>query len=257
MIFESFRDYSNSEDAASIDWRASSRAGKLLVREYLEERNLEVFFLVDSSYSMVFGSEKKLKHEFAAELISSMAFAILQKGDSVGLGMFCENVRAFVPPSHGMVQYRKLLRQLTDPKNYDGPCDFGEATRLCMQRLKPNTIIFLITDFLQIEDGWEQPLKVASRKFELIPLLIRDPRDSELPQGVGQIMVENAYTGEQMLVDASSIREQYSRVSKELLDSKVQVLKRVCASLPGVINTNDNPAQSIIRYLERRKLRRR
>lgn len=255
MIFESFRDYTNNEDASLIDWRASSRAGKLVVREYLEERNLEVFFLVDCSYSMIFGSQKKLKHEYAAELISSMAFAILQKGDSVGLGMFCDGLRSYLPPSYGMIQYRKILRELVNPENYDGPGDLGTAMGVCMQRLKPNTILILITDFLQIDEGWEKPLKVASRKFEIIPLIIRDPRDEEMPEGVGQITVENPYTGEQVLIDAGSIREKYSQMSKELLEQKVKSLKKICAAPPGIMNTKEDFARPIISYLERRKFR--
>ena len=255
IVFESFREYTSADDSSMIDWRASARVGKQLVREYAEERNLDVFFLVDSSYSMVFGSQKKLKHEYTAEMVSSMAYSILQKGDSVGVALFSDGLRDFLPPTYGLKQHRKILRILTDPSNYDGPCDLASALKACMHRLKKSTVLVLVTDFLQFSDGWQLPLKVASQKFDIIPLVIQDPRDLELPDDDSQIVVENPHTGEQMLLSVRKVKEEYAKISQNLLYEKLNLIKRINVSQSGIIKTDKAFSPQIVKYLERRKRR--
>ncbi|MFA6214279.1 MAG: DUF58 domain-containing protein [Candidatus Micrarchaeia archaeon] len=255
VIFESYREYSNSDDASEIDWKATMRCGKTMVKEYVEERNLEVFFLIDASYTMVFGSQKKLKHEYAAEMAASMAFAILDRGDAVGLGMFSDRLHGFLAPERGHVQYRRILRELSQPANYDGPCDFEAAVRTCIHRLKPQTLLVLITDGVNMDGDWRVPLKVANRKFEVVILLVRDPRDDELPQGTGQVAVENPSTGEQMLLDTDSIRERYAQASRGILEQNMALFRDSGIVDVPVMHTNEDFPKHVVSFFERRKRR--
>jgi uncharacterized protein (DUF58 family) len=253
VIFESFREYSPSDDASLIDWKASARAGKQLVREFVDERNLDVFFLMDASHTMVFGSQKKLKHEYAAEMVASMALAIIEKGDSVGVGLFSDKVRGFLSPDRGLAQYRRILHELTNPAHYDGSCNFEEAVRTCLLRLRPKAILIIITDGVRLAGDWEELLRVANKKFEVLVFLVRDPRDDDFPPGCGQVVVEDPYSGEQFTIDTDSLRADYAKASKEILESNLQTMRRGRVVDVPIIKTDGPFAQHVISFFERRK----
>ncbi len=255
IIFESYRQYTDSDDASEIDWKATVRSGKPMVKEYIQERNLDVFFLIDASYTMVFGSQKRLKHEYAAEMVASMAFAILERGDSVGVGLFTDKLNGFLMPERGIVQYRRILKQLTKPENYDGPCRFEVAVKECLQRLRPQTLLILISDGVQLDGNWLVPLKVANKKFEIVIMLVRDPRDDELPSGVGQVMVQNPYNEKQFLVDTGNVASDYERYSKEVLQNNLKMFMHSGIADVPVIRTDTEFAKHVIKFFERRKRR--
>jgi uncharacterized protein (DUF58 family) len=254
VVFESYREYGATDDAMMIDWKTSLRAGKPMVKEFAEERNLDVFFLVDGSHTMVFGSQKKLKFEYAAELVASMAFSILERGDSVGLGIFNEDMRGFLMPERGITQYRRMLRVLADPENYDGGCNFEEAVRACVHRLRPETLLILVTDAVHLEGDWELLLKIANRKFEVLIILLRDPRDDELPDS-GHVVVENPSTGQQLLIDTGAIQKDYARAAKEILEHNLATMRRGRVADIPIIMTNEDFPKHIISFFERRKRR--
>jgi len=253
VIFESYREYSTADDAMLIDWKATIRCGKPMIKEYVEERNLDVFFLIDASYTMVFGSQKRLKNEYAAEMVASMTFAILDRGDSVGVGLFSDTVRGFLMPERGISQYRRVLKELTNPDHYDRQCDFATAVSMCMHRLRPNTLLVVISDGVNWQGDWVMPLKLANRKFDVIAMLVRDPRDDELPGGVGQVTVENPETGKQMTLDIDKIRGSYELVAAELKERNLHELRRAGIADVPIIRTDQDFAKLIIEFFERRK----
>jgi uncharacterized protein (DUF58 family) len=253
VVFESFREYSASDDASLIDWKASVRAGKALIREFVDERNLDVFFLMDASHTMVFGSQEKLKHEYAAEMVASMALAVLQKGDSIGLGLFSDSVKGFLPPDRGMAQYRRMLRELTNPSHYDGECNFEEAVRFCLLRLRPRTIVVIVTDGVRLSGEWAPLLKIANRKFEVVIMLVRDPRDDELPQGVGQISVEDPFSGEQLLLDTDAIRADYAKAARSVLEENLAIMRQGRVVDVPIMRTDAPFAGPVVSFFERRK----
>lgn len=255
IVFESYREYTPSDDASLIDWRASSRGGKLVIKEFVEERNLDVFFLIDSSYTMVFGSHKKLKHEYAAELVASMAFAILEKGDAVGVGLFSDQMRGFLRPRNGMIQYRAILRELTNPAYYDGPCDFESAIKTCIHTLTPNTLFIIVTDLVNLEGKWESALRLAGTKFEAMCLAVRDPRDDELPDEGMNIMLENPSTGEQLHIDSKKARQEYAKAAKQILDGNLLMLRRARIPDVQILKTNEEFAGKMVSFFEMRKRR--
>ncbi len=215
LEFEGYREYSPTDDASLIDWKASVRSGgKLLVKEFVEERNLTVYFLVDASDSMVFGSITKLKHEYSAELVSSLAYAILQAGDSVGMAMYSDRVIASVPTQLGAKQFYAILRQIADARNYGGASNLEEGLKFCVNNLERGTLLIIVSDFVSPKGDWESFLKTAARKFEVIGVMVRDERDRLLPQGVGQIVLADPSTGRELLVDVDKVKDKYESLVK-------------------------------------------
>jgi uncharacterized protein (DUF58 family) len=214
LEFEGYRAYTNSDDAGLIDWKATVRSNQTLIKQFQEERNLNVNFLIDVSSSMVFGSTEKLKSEYAAEVVASLASFILRVGDNVGLFMFKDNVSHTLPCTGGRDQFYMILKTLVNTKHYGGPCDLSNAVNFMVNTAKEKSLLFIVSDFIGLKEGWKESLKLASGKFDVIGVMIRDPRDRELPRNVGQVVISDPYSGRTMLIDPDEIGDEYERYAR-------------------------------------------
>jgi len=211
LEFEQFRKYNPSNDDASrIDWKASRRTNQLLVREFREERNVEIIFVVDVSSQMLTGSTKRLKAEYAAEVISTLSQSVLMAGDSVGMIMFADGVSKELTPQRGMAQYYAITNELTKVSNYGGYGDTDKALNLVFNKAEEGSMVFLISDFVNGLNS-EHLLKLSAKKFDLIVTMVRDPRDMSLPTGAGEVFLEDPHTGDSILVEPRKIRKVFAR----------------------------------------------
>ena len=216
LEFSNYRAYNlGYDDAQYIDWKASKRANELLIKEYVEERNMNVFFLIDVSSTMVYGSTKLLKMEYAAHLTASLFYVIIGAGDNAGFALYSDRVVAKQAPTRGKDAFYKLSSALLDINNYGGRADLGEAIKLSLAFLKQNDIMIIISDFIGLKPGWEQTLKIAAQKYELIAIMVRDPNDRTLPIGVGQVAIESPFSSKQLLIQPELVKTQYERYVKE------------------------------------------
>jgi len=216
--FEGYRSYISGDDANTIDWKATLRSQDLLVKVLTEERNVNIIFLVDVSSSMSFASIDKLKNEYAAELVASLSFAAIQAGDSVGLVMFSDKIVKFVPPAIGNRQYFMIIKALSDPKLYEGKFDFARVIIDLMNFFKKGAIVMIVSDFIGLGKDWEKYLSVASERFEMIGIMVRDPRDYEMSEDVGQIVISDPYSDKEVLIDTAKVKEAYEADVKKQIE---------------------------------------
>ena len=209
LEFQEYRNYNEGDDAHLIDWKASARSNNILVKEFTEERDLNVFFLVDVSGSMVFGSTKKLKMEYAAEIVGTLAHIVLESNDRVGYGFFSSSVVHKLLPSKGPQVFYKLSKALVDPRFYGGGCDLGSALDFALDFLSESAIGIIVSDFVGLSSGWESKLGMASKKFDIIAFMVRDPRDTDLGDEQLNIVLENPASDQQLLVDTQKIAHSY------------------------------------------------
>ncbi|MBW2984577.1 DUF58 domain-containing protein [Candidatus Woesearchaeota archaeon] len=211
LEFEEYRPYDiGHDDASHIDWRASLRAGETLVKVLVEERNINVFFLFDVSNSMLFSSIPKLKCEYAAELIASLSFAVLRAQDSIGIAMFSDDIVYTLPPNIGAKQYFLITKALTNPQFYGGGFDLEKALRHVIGYLKRDSLLFIISDFLGLHGNWKKFLEVAAGKYDVLGFMIRDPIDNELPRNIGQVVVSDPFSHQDLLLDPDMVRDSYT-----------------------------------------------
>ncbi|MFH1849602.1 MAG: DUF58 domain-containing protein [archaeon] len=227
LEFEKFREFNPGDDASSIDWKASLRSGRMLVRVYAEERNKDIVFFVDASSSMAYSSWGKMKNEYAVELVTSLSYSFRNSGDNTALAMFSDRLVDTVPPETGIMQHTRILRSLTRVKNYDGPCNFVRSVNLLMEWLKRPAVIFIVSDFIGFGEGWQHAIEAASVNFEIMGLVIRDPADDIMPLGVGQMVFSDPFTGEEILVDPAKIKRRYDRYNQEFRDEIRRVFRRI------------------------------
>lgn len=249
LEFEGFRPYSINDDASTIDWKATLRSQETLVKKYVEERNVNVFFLFDVSNSMLFASTDKLKAEYSAEIISSLCFAILQAGDYAGMAMFTDTIVKLVPLMMGSRQYYILTRQLSNPQLYGGSFDLSYALKFTNDYLRPNSLLIIVSDFLGISGDWEKHLTIASQKFEVLPIIIRDPHDLSLPSDVGQVVIVDPYSDQQMVIDPNSVKEEFEKRAAEQNRHLRDTFKRYHVPLLE-LSTTQSFVNPVMRYLK-------
>lgn len=216
LEFDSYRQFAPDDDASMIDRLASARAGTHMVRQFVEERNLNVFFLIDVSNTMILGSEPKLKCEYAAELISSLSYTILHAGDNIGFAMFNDDVIDYILPKKGISIHSQLLDRLTQAANYGGGYNLTKGVNFALEALEKGTLFIIVSDFIGLYKGWEEAIKLASSKFSVIGLMVRDPIDRSIPLGTGQIAISDPLTDEKMLIDPNLIKPYYEQEVKRM-----------------------------------------
>jgi uncharacterized protein (DUF58 family) len=216
--FEDYRVYSEGDDASRIDWRTSKRARKLLVREYKIDININAFFLIDVSESMLFSSTKRLKCEYAAEVACSLFYGVLQVGNSVGFGLFNDNMKMVNKPKQGKKQFYIFCKEIGNPKNYGGKKDMRKALQQTLSILDKKGLVIIISDFINEDEKWLNTLKVMAQKHEVIGIMIRDPRDYSLPKNTGQILIEDPFSKQLLYVDAAQYSKPYEQFNRNQIN---------------------------------------
>lgn len=254
LEFEDFREYTPEDDASAIDWKASKRSNKLVIKRYKEERDMNVFFAVDVSASMLFGSEKKLKYEYAAELVAAMSHFVLQSGDRVGLVMFSDTVVKYVEPGKGTNHFYMMLKGLLTPQYYGGGYSLSCAIDFLMRTIGERSMLFLISDFIGLEKGWERAAKISSGKFDSVAIMVRDPRDRSLPKETGQVVIEDPFSDREIMVDSNDHdRMEYERYVRAQEDRIRGSFKEGGWDFVE-ISTDEGFVMPIIKFLKRREL---
>jgi len=251
LEFAGYRAYTFGDDASKIDWGASLRAHETLVRELEEYHNFNVFFLVDVSNSMLFSSTGQLKAEYAAELTFSLCYAMMQSGDAIGLGLFTDKLVTKIPPNLGKGVYYKIMRELTNPKNYGGDFDFIKALQYVSSFLKERSVIIIISDFIGLKEGWNRYINILSGKFDIIGIMVRDPRDFSMPAGSGQFLVEDPYSNEKLYIDS----HQYTRIYAAEAKKKEEFVRKSFENAKlGFISLRTDEAfqEPVLKYFRKR-----
>jgi uncharacterized protein (DUF58 family) len=200
MEFDEVREYQHGDDVRTIDWNVFSRTGRPYVKRYVEERELTVMLLIDTSASGSFGSIDKMKSEIEAEISALLAFSAIKNNDRVGAILFTDRVEKFIPPRRGSKHVLRVIREVLFYKPQYRGTSIQTAIELLNLVIHKRAVVFLISDLL--DQGFEQSLKVANRKHDFIILQIIDPLEKGLPK-IGLLEIRDAETGEIACIDTS------------------------------------------------------
>ena len=199
--FEEVRQYQPGDDIRLIDWNVTARVGYPYIKKFREERELSVIFLVDMSSSGFFGTKERFKEETAAELCAVLAFSAIKNNDKVGMIIFTDRIEKFIPPKKGKGHVLRLIREILYFKPTGTGTDIGMALEYFNRVIKKKSVVFLISDFLS--EGYIKPLQIANNKHDMVAMKISDPRELKF-ENVGMIELEDAETGEIMVIDTGS-----------------------------------------------------
>ncbi|MCC8062161.1 MAG: DUF58 domain-containing protein [Rikenellaceae bacterium] len=221
MAFSEVRDYRIGDDIRDIDWNVTARNRKPYIKVYEEERELTMMLLVDVSASRMFGTQGQLKKNLITEIAAVLAFSAAQNNDKIGCIFFSDRIEKYVPPKKGRQHVLRIISDLVDFVPEGKGTDINGALRFFTNVMKKRCTAFLLTDFMDLSQdasdqtmavNFEEGLKIASSRHDVVGLRIYDVRETALPD-VGIIEVQDAETGRKVWVDSASAktRDSYAR----------------------------------------------
>ncbi|QEG42152.1 DUF58 domain-containing protein [Roseimaritima ulvae] len=252
--FEEVRPYQVGDDVRAIDWNVTARSDQPFVKLFREERELAVHLLVDLSRSQNLGTHKQTKRDLVAELGALLAMSAIKNNDKVGLTLFTDKIEKTVPARKGSRHVLRLIRELL----YCEP--IGTGTRLTQgieyfhRTAARRSVAFLISDFQ--DEGYEKTLKVAARKHDIIPVVVQDRREAEMPN-VGLVRLQDAETGQMVLLDTASrtARARYAELHRQQAAERDRLFSRLRLS-PIHLETGGDVVEPLRRYFHQRETRR-
>ncbi len=255
--FTDLREYQLQDDIRHIDWNVTARMDSPYVRQYVEDREITAWFLLDVSRSMGFGPTERPKERVLIDFVATLARLLTRNGNRVGAILYSSQIDQTIPPRSGRNQVLRLIRELLKESEtaIGATTDLNELLLAGLNMLKRRSLVFLISDFFS-EPGWERPLALLNRRHEVLAIRLWDPREVELPNA-GFIVVEDAETGEQLYVDTSNLtfRRRFQEAAERREATLQENLRRARVDLFAV-STEEELVGAIVRMAALRKRRR-
>ena len=232
--FSEVREYVPGDDVKRIDWSVSARHNSLFVKEFVEEKELNVHILLDLSASNNFGFLKS-KLDLSFEVAVSLMFLALRNNDKIGLGIFTDDLEKFIPSKKGKKQVIRILKQLIEYEPKSKKTNIMKSLSTLKNKLKIKSTIYIISDF--ISDSYEKPLKILKLHHKVILINISDIREKEIPK-IGYTYLEDAETGEQVLVNTSdkNFQKQYKEIINEKRKNNEKNMNKIGIDMINVSN---------------------
>ncbi len=250
MAFSEVREYVPGDEVRTIDWNVTARSGRPHIKVFDEERELTVMLMADVSGSGEFGTEAQLKRELITEACATIAFSAIQNNDKVGLILFTDQIELFIPPKKGRGHILRIVRELLEFRPLHKGTDVAGALKYMSNVIKKRSIAFLISDLMA--DGYEDALKIANRKHDLVVLRTTDPRELELP-AMGLVQFLDPETGDTQWVNTNNkrVRAHYRAEALKLAARAKDALRRAGVD-HAVISTREGYVRPLMTLFKRR-----
>ena len=282
--FDEVRPYVPGDDVRTIDWNVTARMGEPFVKRYVEERQLTLMLMADISASQDFGSASRSKREATAELCALLAFSAIHNDDKVGLTLFHGGIEQYIPARKGQKHALRVVREVLTHGTGQTPEEqkqahairrrwrwlpFGRrrawwrtgrqatnvagAMEFLMSVTSRKAVCFVVSDFF--DDNYLSAMRNASRKHDVIAVMVTDPRDFEVP-GVGLITLRDPETGRTMTCDTSSsaFRDEYRQLATQRVESLKYALRASDIDLIQ-IDASGSVVDPLVRFFRMRERR--
>lgn len=225
MAFSEVREYQPGDDVRTIDWKVTARFNHPYIKVFEEERELTLMLLIDVSASESYGSNYGLKKDLITEVSAVLAFSAIQNNDKIGVILFSDRIEKFIPPKKGRSHVLMIIRELLNFEPQHTGTSISTALGYFSNVIKKRCTAFVISDYM--DKGFEDKLKAARNKHDLIGLRIIDPAELELPD-VGIVRVKDSETGREKYIDTSSkkFRTEYARIRKSESDGLKDIFNK-------------------------------
>jgi uncharacterized protein (DUF58 family) len=274
--FADLREYQPEDDIRYIDWNVTARMDTPYVRQYVEDREIAGWFLLDLSPSVDFGSQESVKRTMLVDFVATLARLLTRHGNRVGAlfytggdgspsnghrqagnGHLHSRIERTIPARGGRNHVLRLVNDLLKqpPLPHAQFTDLAPLLEGGLHAIKRRSLIFIISDFI-CSPGWERPLNLLSRRHEVLAIRLWDPREAQLPD-IGPIILEDAETGEQMYVDTHDrrFRQRFEQAAQQREAQLHETFKRAGVDTLS-LSTQDDLVSAIVRFAMSRKQRR-
>jgi uncharacterized protein (DUF58 family) len=248
------REYQFNDDIRHIDWNVTARLNTPYIREYMEDREITGWFLVDLSPSADFGTSGTLKRNLTIDFVSLLARLLTRHGNSVGAIIYNGKTCRLIPARGGKIQVLRLIREMTVQQHFKKtpPTDLSKMLGMALKGIKRRSALFIVSDFISVP-GWEKLLGQLTRQHELVPVLIYDPAEYELPD-IGTVTMQDSETGEQMFLDTHDpkFRRRFREIARKKQRDLTETFRR-CRAEVLALATNKDMVNEILRFASIRK----
>jgi uncharacterized protein (DUF58 family) len=251
--FEEVREYQPGDDIRNIDWNVTARTGHPYVKNYIEERELTLFLIMDVSASFIDGPAGEAKREAAAALASLLAYSAVRNNDRVGLIQFSSEIEQYIPPAKGDAHVQFLMEKMLSCAPVKKDTDVAEALEFLERTTRKRCIVFLFSDFQT--PGYRDAVQFLSQHHDLITVSVCDTHENDLPD-VGLVTLKDNETGRIRTVDTrnAQVRKRFSGLAEE----RLQRLAREFEDLDVdhlEIHTHEDYVHDLVVFFEMRKQR--
>jgi uncharacterized protein (DUF58 family) len=277
--FADLREYQPEDDIRYIDWNVTARMDTPYVRQYVEDREVTAWFLLDLSPSMDFGAVESEKRAVLIDFVTTVARILTRHGNRVGAMFYTgkngaqkgkkngsddaehhhaeQRIERTIPARGGRNQVLLLVNDLLKQPHLPR-ARFTNLAPLIeggLYAIKRRSLVFLISDFIS-EAGWERPLSLLNQRHEVLAVRLWDPREVEMPD-VGPVVIEDAETGEQLYVDTSDkkFRARFDEAARQRAAALTEAFKHAGVDMLS-LSTEEDMVRAIVRFATMRKQRR-
>ena len=258
------REYQHHDDVRHIDWNVTARLQTPYVRQYLEDRDLTAWFLLDLSGSVDFGSADVTKLAVSTGFVATLARVITRHGNRIGAVLYGSKVDTVLPPRSSRTHVLDLLQRMRAPRPAPGSASrqgqpregtsLTDLLRTADGVMTRRSLVFVVSDFIS-QPGWQDALARLARRHEVVAVRLWDPLEMALPD-VGLVTLEDAETGEQVFIDASdpTFRERYAAIAEQQEEALIDSLSRSGADVVELA-TDDDLLTALLRLSDLRRQR--
>jgi len=251
------REYQHHDDVRHIDWNVTARLQVPHVREFTEDREMSAWFLLDLSGSVDFGGQRS-KRSVSAEFVTVLARLLTRHGNRVGAVLYGREVDAVLPPRTGRTHVLNLLQRMRahaapTTSATDGT-QLGDLLRRAAAMIPRRSMVFVVSDFIS-GPGWADPLARLAQRHEVLAVRLYDEMELDLPD-IGLVTLQDAETGEQMLVDTHdpAFRERFARIA-DLREDELHAAFARAGVDTLELTTDDDLGEALLRFVELRRQR--
>ena len=228
MTFSDFREYVPGDDVRNISWTLIAKTNKPYVKQFEEERELSIYFLVDTSESMFMGQKGRLKIEVALYSVAALAMSAQKNNDLSGLILFSKNLNSFIKPKKSLSHVRRLITEILKVQPQRGASQgLGESCNMLLKHQKKRAIIFIFSDFLNVPES-QKILQSLSKKHQVVTCVIKDSQEEKSPyQGLGKVCLNSL--GENIVVNmnSSGVQKRTFKYFNHLIEKRSEFLKNI------------------------------
>lgn len=255
--FADLREYQPGDDIRYIDWNVTARMDSPYIRQYVEDREIIAWFLLDLTPSVDFGTVQRLKREVLIDFVATLARLLTRHGNRVGAIFYGSRIERTIPARGGRIQVLRLVNDLLkQPRLAHAP--FTNLTPLLeggLRAIKKRSLIFILSDFI-CAPGWERPLSLLNQRHEVLAIRLWDPRERMLPD-LGAVIMEDAETGEQLYVDThdKNFRARFEEAARRREAELNETFKHAGVDLL-TLSTEEDLVRALVRFASLRRQRR-
>lgn len=252
MDLADLREYQLHDDVRRMDWNATARQGTPYVREYLEDREIPVWLLLDMSPSMRFQSVSVSKHTVLKEFTTLICRLMLGRGNRAGVMIFSGRVDRTLPARGGRQHLLQIMGALAQHRPSREATDLAQVLKEAAGVVRRRSLVFVVSDFISAP-GWEKSLMLLSARHDVVAVRLTDPLERHIPD-LGFLTFQDAETGEQFFVDTHN-RDFQERFGA-LTDARDRALRGIFDKA-GVdvleLATEDDVMDALLHFADLRK----